>query len=384
MRVEVDVAVFRWLRESSGWSIEEVSKRLKTSVEAVETIEAGARLPTLWQLKELSMAYRRPVASFFLSEPLPEPPLPKDYRILPDRKGVFDRRTIFAVRRARDLQEIGGELSENIDYSTRPTVERATVQQAPEELAAKHRAAFAMTEERQRGFRSPYELFDHLRDHLENMNILVFQLSMPVEDARGFALTDKIPNVIVVNSKDSIKARLFSLMHEFGHVLLDETVIDLPDISAGNQSRIEKWCNTFASRFLLPKDLANRIFSSKGRELTDTRTLGSLSSRYKVSKAMLLFNMLELGHITKREYTDTLDRYRPSRIVMGEGEEEKGEKAKGFGIPADRRCLSEVGNKFVSIVAHNYDGSHITYNDALNYLSIRSSNFEKVLSKARK
>jgi len=54
------------------------------------------------------------------------------------------------------------------------------------------------------------------------MNILVFQFSMPIEDARGFALTDMNPNVIVVNSKDSIEARLFSLMLEFGHILLGE------------------------------------------------------------------------------------------------------------------------------------------------------------------
>jgi len=66
--------------------------------------------------------------------------------------------------------------------------------------------------------------------------------------------------------------------------------------------------------------------------------------------------------------------------VEGEEVEEK----KGGGATADVRCLSEVGNKFVSIVANNYDRDYITYTDALNYLSIKSKNFDKVLAQARK
>ncbi|MBI5000025.1 MAG: hypothetical protein HZB92_00640 [Euryarchaeota archaeon] len=38
---EVNPAVFKWLRESSGWFVEDVSKRLKTSVEVVEGFNNG-------------------------------------------------------------------------------------------------------------------------------------------------------------------------------------------------------------------------------------------------------------------------------------------------------------------------------------------------------
>ena len=69
---------------------------------------------------------------------------------------------------------------------------------------------------------------------------------------------------------------------------------------------------------------------------------------------------------------------------MAEEEEDEDTETKAGGIPADVRCLSEIGNKFVSLVANNYDRNHITYTDALNYLSIKSKNFDKVLAKARK
>lgn len=382
LKVEVKPVVFHWLRTSSGWSAKDVAKRLKTSVEIVEAIEAGKRQPTLRQLKELSKAFKRPLASFLLSEPVKEEPLPKDYRMLPDKKDVFDKKTIYAIRKARSLQKIGSELSVNIDYSTKPVVGKTTIQEKPEILAAKYREMFKLTEEVQRKSKTPYELLNYLRDKFEDMNILVFQFSIPVEDARGFALTDEIPNVIVINSKDNIKARLFSLMHEFGHILLGETVIDIPDIRIKTQSDIEQWCNIFASKFLLPNEIALKIFEGAKRELTYTKTLNSLSYRYKISKAMLLYNMLKLDFITQQEYEETLDRYKPKEPEPEVEEEDK--KKRSGGIPAYRRCLLERGNKFVSIVANNYDHNYITYTDALNYLSIKSRNFEKVLAQARK
>jgi Zn-dependent peptidase ImmA (M78 family)/transcriptional regulator with XRE-family HTH domain len=384
LKVDVNPNVFKWLRKSSGWSIEDIAKRLKTSIEVVKAIEKGERQPTLRQLKELSMAFKRPLASFLLSEPLKESPLPKDYRMLPDKKDIFDKKTIYIIRKARSLQEIGKELSGNIDYPTRPIIEKTTIRQKPDFLASKYREQFNLSEKSQKQYKTPYEFFGILRDTFENMNILVFQFSMPIEDARGFALTDMTPNIIVVNSKDSIEARLFSLMHEFGHILLGETVIDFPDISKINQSNIEQWCNEFASQFLFPKELAIKAFNLEKRTLTETETLNSLTYRYKVSKAMILYKMFKLEFITRQEYEDTLNRYKPKEPEPIDIEESEEKPKKGGGISPDRKCLSEVGNKFVSIVANNFDRNIITYTDALNYLSIKTKSFEKVLSQARK
>ncbi len=377
--VEVKPEVFKWLRESSGWTFEDTSKRLKTNVENIKKFEKGEKSPTLRQLKELSQAFKRPLAAFFLSKPKEGKKLPEDYRMLPDRKGVFDKKTILAIRKARSLQYIGKELSSNIKYETKPKIKKANPSSNPEIIGKQYRKIFNLSEEKQRKFKDPYKLFNYIRNILEDMNILVFQISMPIEDARGFSLTDDFPAVIVVNTKDSIEARLFSLMHEFAHVLLGETVIDLPEISLTIRNRIEKWCNEFASSFLLPKETAKTLFKSIHADLTTKKTLDSLSRKYKVSKAMLLLSMYKLNYISKTEYQDVLDRYKPKEISIT-----KKERKKGGGIPSDRRCLSEVGNKFVSLVANNFDMKYITYSDALNYLSIKSKNFDKVLARAEK
>ncbi len=103
-----------------------------------------------------------------------------------------------------------------------------------------------------------------------------------------------------------------------------------------------------------------------------------MSNMYKVSKAMLLLNMLKLKYISKEVYDDKLSQYKAEILPK------KSKATKGGGVAPDVKCLSEVGNKFVSLVANNYDKNYITYTDALSYLSIKSKSFNKVLSKAKK
>lgn len=378
LKVDVNPIVFKWLRKRSGWPREDVSNRLRTSVDVIKAIEQGERRPTLRQLKELSKAYKIPLATFLLSEPLDEPPLPKDYRMLPAKKDVFDKKTIYAIRRARNLQEIGGELLINMNNSVAPKIKHVNLSKKPTDLGLFYRNNFNLNVEKQRKFKTSYAFFNYLRETFEKRNILVFQFSMPVEDARGFVLTDQNPNVIVVNSKDSIEARIFTLLHEFGHILLGETVIDLPFLSFNKKNKVEYWCNQFASSFLLPKTYAETLFSSE-KSLTNERTLNRLSRKYKVSKSMLLYAMYKQDFINKNEFERKLDNYKPSK----KDQKKKKETKQSGGISQDRRCLREMGNKFVSIVANNYDKNLITYTDALNFLSVKSRNFDKVLAKAK-
>ena len=376
--VDVVPQVLSWLRTSAGWEIEEVAKKLGTSVEIVKDLESGKRNPTLKQLHNLSKIYKRPIASFFLSKPKQERPMPKDYRFLPNRTNIFDRKTVLAIRRTRSLQSLSKELSFNINYNTKTKVKNAKLSDNPELIASEYRKILNLDIEKQRKFRDAYKMMGYLRDVLEDLNILVFQFSLPIEDARGFALADEAPNIIVINSKDSIEARLFTLMHELGHIILGETVIDLPEESLQVRNNIEAWCNSFSSEFILPKEVSIDLFNKNKHNLTGTDTLNALSKKYKVSKAVLLVKMVNLNYISIQEFESVLARY-----ASKEAKVEKKEK-QVMGMASDQRCLSEVGNKFVSLVANNFDREFITYNDALSFLSIKSRNFDKVLARARK
>jgi len=376
--VKVEPVVLKWIVGASGWTADEIVKKLKISLNTFERWLAGELNPTLNQLDALASTLKRPLAAFFLAVPPKELPLPKDYRMLPDRLGTFDKKTVLAIRRARRLQKLSKELSENLNTNTIFITTKLSLSNNPVTVAENYRQEFDFTEEKQqKKLKNSYDVFNYLRDIIEDKNILSFQISMPVEDARGFALVDKSPAIIVVNSKDTIEARIFTLIHEFGHVLLRESGISLPENSLvlKNVESVEKWCNDFASAFLFPESIARRAFTENKSTIIETDTLNKLSRAYKLSKAMILYNMIKFNFISQVQYESVLKRPKT---------EKAGKKSAGFGSRADKKCLNEKGQKFVSLVLSNVEKGFITHSDALNYLSIKSNNLENVMRKARK
>ena len=67
--VDIELSVLKWLIDSSGWSNDEIAKRLNTSAKNIQRIIAGEKKPTFRQLQELSGIFKRPIAAFLLSKP---------------------------------------------------------------------------------------------------------------------------------------------------------------------------------------------------------------------------------------------------------------------------------------------------------------------------
>ena len=374
-KVEINPKLLKWAFDSAGWKKEELIKALGISEKVFDGWLSGSVSPTIKQLEDISKKTKRPLASFFLPKPPVEAPTPKDYRSLPDKKDVFDRKTLFAIRKARYLQEISNELSLNINKNINLDLKRATINDNPQKAAEKYRELFNLSIERQEKFKSkPHEFYNYLRDELENFNVFSFQISMPIEDARGFALADKYPMIMVVNSADDIKPRIFTLIHELGHILLGETSIDMPDLE--NQDAIERWCNNFSAAFLMPRPLLVRLFEEHKSELKDGKILNYISNKYNISKSMFLYNLTKNNYISIQDYKNFLNAVYK--------EEKKKPSSGGGGQKQYSKCISALGKKFVSLVADNLEKEQITTNDALSYLSVKSRNLDKVISRTGK
>lgn len=375
---EVEPDVMKWVISSSGYTVAELSKKLNSSENTIKGWLEGEKKPTIKELEYLAKCLKRPLAAFFLPKPPEDKILPKDYRMLPGKEGKFDPKTLLAIRTARRLQKISKELAENLDNELKQNIFSVNLTDNPKKIAESYRNIFQITEETQKKWKTPQDAFEMLREFIEKRNILVFQIPMPMEDARGFASSDDTPCVIVVNSKEvQIEARLFTLMHEFAHILLNKSGIDMPENSllVNDVDKVEKWCNEFASEFLLPEKTAIEIFTKNKRALTATETLNALKKEYKVSKLMLLYNMRKLNYITDTQVKEVSERYKQIQK-----ESEKTKKKSGGPAP-DVRCLSEKGKKFVSLVSKNLGKNFITERDALDYLSIKSTQYNKILSK---
>lgn len=373
--VRVNPTVLRWGRETIGLAVDAVAKRLDVSTTTVEGWEHGVKRPTLKSLKELAYLYKRPLAALFLPEPPAEPPLPTDFRVLPEeRKPSLSKRTRLAIRRARRVQSLAAELLEMGVDNLQPIaiMGAATSTEDPEVVASRERTRLGIAIDDQLGWKDDYSAFNKWRRALEEFRILVLQARIPVEEARGFSLADDSLPVIVVSISDSIRARIFTLFHEYGHLLIGTSGICIPNetsYEATNAQRVEKFCNHFAGALLVPRDsLYDEAKGTPGESELDDSHLDEIAARFKVSRAVIVRRMLICGLISRHQY-DT-------KVL--ELQYFKASEKAAFGVSPARRCLLENGPLFTSLAIEARDREIITDSDLSDYLSINLKHLDKL------
>lgn len=376
--IDVSPLILKWARESAGWSVKDTAKKIAVSAKTIEKWETGKKRLSLSILEKLAVSFKRPLAAFFLPTPPAEPPLPTDFRILPGQQRILSKTTRLAIRRARRVQSLAGQLMRALGSDLDPQIPKASTSDDPQKIANEERKRSRVQIAAQLEWKNPYQAFEVWRNQVENLHILVLQNPMPVEDARGFSLGDTTPPAIMLSSSDGIHARIFTLFHEFAHLLLQRPGICIPGdalIQTKDGGGIERWCNQFAGSFLIPDDLLNSEtdFKSIARSaVLPSQLVSKLSQHLKVSRQTVLVRMLTARLISQAQYQE--------QISKMESENRQRRQTQTFSLPPARRCLQQKGRLFVSLVLESKDRELITDSEAADYLSLRLDQIDKVQS----
>lgn len=126
------------------------------------------------------------------------------------------------------------------------------------------------------------------------------------EDFRGFSLVDPLAPLIFLNSRDSVAGRIFTLVHELGHLMLGSGgVDDLPATPSRNLVPTEAWCNRVAAELLMPAGEVARKFNSASTTATATAEAArALSRHFKVSTLAVLVRLRSLGLIAETDFQE--------------------------------------------------------------------------------
>ena len=374
IEVRVEPSVLQWLRESAGLRVADVARRLGTSEAAVQAWESGDRRPTLRTLEELSVFLKRPLAAFLLPQRPSEPPLPTDFRSLPGKEKLpMGRKTLLAIREARRMQTVARDLSAQMDSPLRARIRKITLSTNPEAVAETERKRLGIDVGEQIDWANAYDAFSQWRRGVEQFGVLVFQLPMPVEEARGFSLTDSGLPAIVVNSSDAITARIFTLFHEYSHLLLGAAGVCLPHEGGEDDGRIEKFCNHFAGALLVPK--AALLADKRTQQVVHATSaadagLEELAAWFKVSKQVVWRRLQVCGLISTARYQ--------AKLHSWEHQVRVSRKKPSFGVSPARRCVGQKGRPFASMVLEAKERDLITYSDVADYLSVRVKHLDSV------
>ncbi|MDD5483670.1 MAG: XRE family transcriptional regulator [Kiritimatiellae bacterium] len=375
--VAVAWSVLKWARETIGKNIDDVAKRLDLGESVVEKWENGEKQPTLKQLRELSTFYKRPLAVFFLAMPPLEAPIPTDFRTLPKTvKKPFSEKTLLAMRRARRLQALAGDLNKSLEREYRVEIGQATLTDDPQPLAARARERLSVTEETQFKWEDETTALNEWKRRVEECGALVFELPFPIAEGRAFSFAEADLPAIVLNSNDAINARTFSLFHEYGHLLIGQSGIC--DLSEEGKA-VEQFCNRFAGEVIVPRQtlLNHPLVGIHGiAHGWEEEELQQVAKQFKVSREVILRRLLILGRTTERFYHQKREEWELKLM------EQQKKRRGGRRVPS-RQCVRQNGVPFTSLVLESAGREKITYRDVSDYLAIGLKHLPAVESLVR-
>lgn len=362
--INVVPEVLKSTRESLRLDFTKVSKKTKISIEDLKRFESGKK-PTLGELSLLAKAYNKPLAALLLYNPVKEKPLPKDRRTVNSGQvGIFDLKTIKIIERARALLDSLLQLKRELGIGIVKFSDSAALNDDPVITANQFRKKWRLDELKE--LPNNDTALEGFIEKVEELGVAVFQLPLTKDNLRGFSITDEeIPIIVIKRGGDPATAKIFTLFHEVGHLLLNESGIC--DIGLSNQQKIEKWCNVFASEILVPTNelLQNSIvkkYLSSGIKEWLSKDLIEIGNEFFVGRLVILKKLYDLRLTSKPYYLEKLISW--NKPSFGRSKEPEGRN-----IP--KEIVKERGKTYISLAFDAYKQNRINIKELSDYLGAK-------------
>lgn len=363
--------VVRYARTSLGLSAEEACNKLSIASDELDAIENGTQAPHISTLKGMAKLYKRSLTFLLLAETPPEKPLPRDHRTVGSTKlGPFKSKTILTVRKARALAEAQIELYRDMGSQIPAFTLKATLRDDPVVKAEALRRDLELHHLRAEGI-TPKNALEYTIDAITGLGVFVYQLSLTQDGLRGFSILDEERPIIVLKRGGEVPtARLFTLFHELGHVMLGEG--GMCDLHGKNDESTEQWCNRFAAEALLPKAelkqhsvIKQHLAESRGMEWTKAE-LALVARDFHVGLEVVLRSLLSEKLTTKDFYEEHHEAWKEKAF---------GRSKKGQTRDTLNGKIQERGRSFVRLIFSAFDREKIGALQASRLLDVPIDRF---------
>lgn len=367
-----------WARESAGLSLAQAAERTKFDLERLEAWESedDEAAPSIAQLRKLGEAYKRPIAVFFLAEP-PQGFAPqREFRRLagvqPGRESpelrLALRWAVFRREAAMELHQLQNEAPHRLMAALHPGTDA-------EEAGDHIRELLGVTWHAQMDWPSPYAALNAWRSAMEDKGVLAFQASgVELEELRGICIPDQPLPVILLNSKDAPHGRIFSLLHEFAHILLHvggHQTSRMVGARSPEEQPLEVAANAFAAAALLPGHSFLEVSAAyPGAAEGDDDALRQLAQKVKVSPEVILRRLVTLHRAPQGIY-------RRKRRAWG-GKLWYVPAPSGGGPSQAVKTVSNDGRGYTRLVLNAWDQRLISTNAASDYLGVKPRHFTTI------
>ncbi len=147
---------------------------------------------------------------------------------------------------------------------------------------------------------------------LDENGVRVFALNVDQDRVFGVsAFSSRYGPCILVNTKNTRERNIFTVAHEYGHLLMHRDLYVNSRPAEQKDREMEEVADTFAAHFLVPgaglRDLFNKNVGQKNMGVED---IVFLKRHFRVSAQVILRRLRDSDLIPSREHDDQLERLR--------------------------------------------------------------------------
>ena len=369
--VPVHPATLKWAREAIGLSTQQVAIKLSKPVETIEAWETGEEGVGLSNARKLADKYKVSLPVLYLQN-IPEEwqqELPKDFR-RPDARQPYSYQLCYAIRDARERQSwmrkyLQNENEKPLDwlgsFSGKNDITRIA-DWVVQWLGIDRQEIVDLTDDK--------KALSYWIEKIEAKCVVVStngtHAAHKITHAEysGLVLYDNYAPLILLNPEDSPARRIFTLIHELAHLLLDDnsgvSQIDFRQQDA-DYDPVETMCNRIASQVLIDDDYLQFQRNDRGNP---EEAIQAMASNLKISHSAIAVKLKEQGFIDQTTLDALLDKYR--RLYLAQLENRSG----GRTVP-DKQVLERCGKFLTQSVLTAYEQGNVNATEIYDILGLK-------------
>lgn len=364
-RFKIDSKVLDWAISSTDLTADQVEEK----IEKFQLVKwkTGEKEPTINQIQAFAKEMHIPFGHLFLKSPPKEDNPALAFRTIENRPAKMSRGFQEVIQRMQTRQEWMKDELIDSGASSLEIVGKFSNERKTDKIADYINAILQFSSLRK--IRNIDTFYKSLKSKISQQRVMVMQdgtvngntqRSLSTDEVRAFVLIDDYAPLIFLNTQDAKTAKIFSLLHEFVHILRGSDEV----LSKERQTEEERFINKVVEKVLMPEvEFRNKF------EIED---IDKTSRLFHVSIYAAGIRAKNLNLITQEELNEIMSI--PHFVPRTDNNESGGGNYYNT-------ALSKMDPAFMDRIINSYNSRKTSTTEAADLIGVSLKSFKKVITK---